>query len=82
MSDILEESSILAEAAESTGLSDFGDESFHEPFRRLLASISAEARLSTEGLLDGLAKEFICMNFARYRERLHRSEIAEQGRSA
>jgi hypothetical protein len=41
--------SLLAAARRRTGLDDFGDPAFHEPFRRLLASIDAEARLHLFG---------------------------------
>jgi hypothetical protein len=45
----LDEDSILAEARQKAGLSDFGDESFREPLRRLLRSLDEEARLSAIG---------------------------------
>jgi hypothetical protein len=44
--EILDESSILAEAQQVTGLSDFGDPVFREPLRRLLHSLATEAQLS------------------------------------
>ncbi|MBY0401662.1 sulfotransferase, partial [Myxococcota bacterium] len=45
----LDEASLLAEARAKTGLSDFGDESFREPLRRLLDSLEHEARLTPAG---------------------------------
>ena len=43
-----DESALIAEARERTGLADFGDEGFREPLRVLLASL-AEARLNRVG---------------------------------
>ena len=45
----LDEASLLAEARERTGLSDFGDESFREPLVNLLEAIEHEARLTPAG---------------------------------
>ena len=45
----LDEESLLAQAAKNTGLSDFGDESFREPLRVLLASFESEAALTLLG---------------------------------
>ena len=45
----LDEASLLAEARERTGLSDFGDESFREPLVNLLEAIEREARLTPAG---------------------------------
>ncbi len=45
----LDEASLLAEACERTGLSDFGEESFHAPLAMLLDSIEREARLTPAG---------------------------------
>jgi len=45
----LDEESIMAEAREKAGLSDFGDASFHEPMRRLLRTMEEEARLNAIG---------------------------------
>lgn len=45
----LDEASIVAEAQHKTGLSDFGDERFREPMRRLLHSLDREAKLSEGG---------------------------------
>src|SRR4051812_43805359 len=47
MQTSLDEASILAEARARTKLDDFGDESFREPLRVLLAALDREA-----GLLD------------------------------
>jgi hypothetical protein len=45
----LERDSILEEAREITGLEDFGDEAFREPFERLVAALSSEAKLNAVG---------------------------------
>jgi len=45
----LDEASLLEEARERTGLSDFGDESFREPLTKLLEAIEREARLTPAG---------------------------------
>src|SRR5262245_51299884 len=45
----LSEAALLAAATRKTGLSDFGDESFREPLRRLLASLEADAALTPFG---------------------------------
>ncbi len=45
----LDEASLLAEARERAGQSEFGDESFREPLRVLLRSLEAEARLTPAG---------------------------------
>lgn len=47
----LDEASLLAAAERRTGLTDFGDASFHEPLRRLLSSIEDEAQLHPLGRL-------------------------------
>ncbi len=45
----LTEEKILTASCRQAGLEDFGDESFREPLRRLIASMKAEARLNTLG---------------------------------
>jgi hypothetical protein len=45
----LDEASILAEAREKAGLTDFGDESFLEPMRLLLRALDGEAHLNVVG---------------------------------
>lgn len=45
----LDEASLLDEACEHTGLSDFGDASFREPLAKLLEAIEREARLTPAG---------------------------------
>ncbi len=45
----LDESVLLEKASRSTGLSDYGDPAFHEPLRRLLASLESEADLNAIG---------------------------------
>jgi hypothetical protein len=45
----LGEASLVAAARRASGLFDFVDESFHDPLRRLLASLEAEARLHPLG---------------------------------
>lgn len=45
----LDEHSLLAQAAKSAGLSDFGDDRFREPLRVLLASFENEAALTLLG---------------------------------
>ncbi len=47
----LDEETLLARAAQRTGLDDFGDDGFHEPLRRLLASLESEAALTPFGRL-------------------------------
>ncbi len=46
-----EESALMDAARKQTGLSDFGDDAFREPLRRLLASLENEARLNLMGKL-------------------------------
>ena len=48
---ILERDTLMASAAEYTGLDDFGDPWFIEPFDKLLEAIHAEARLNAAGQL-------------------------------
>jgi hypothetical protein len=45
----LDETSLMEEAARATGLSDFGDERFRDPLRRLLAAYEGEAALTPLG---------------------------------
>lgn len=45
----LDEASLLLEARERTGLSDFGEGSFREPLAKLLEAIEREARLTPAG---------------------------------
>ncbi|MFO1511273.1 MAG: sulfotransferase [Steroidobacteraceae bacterium] len=45
----LDETSLLEEARERTGLSDFGEGSFREPLAKLLEAIEREARLTPAG---------------------------------
>ena len=45
----LDPASMLEEATKLTGLSDFCDEPFREPFERLCAALDWEARLNAEG---------------------------------
>lgn len=40
---------LLDEARRETGLTDFGDPAFHEPFERLVVALNTEARLNTAG---------------------------------
>jgi len=47
----LDEHGLLARAARRTGLDDFGDARFHEPLRRLLASLESEAALTPFGCI-------------------------------
>ena len=47
--DVFDEQALLAEARRTTGLDDFGDDRFREPLRRMLDSLSREARLSETG---------------------------------
>ena len=46
---LLDRKSLMARACETTGLDDFGDEWFIEPFDRLLESLHGEARLNAAG---------------------------------
>ena len=45
----LDRESILEEARLTAGSADFGDESFREPFERLVAALDSEARLNAVG---------------------------------
>src|SRR5262245_55947728 len=45
----LDEASLFAKAAKTTGLSDFGDDYFREPLRVLLAAFELEAGLTPLG---------------------------------
>ncbi|MBK7249437.1 MAG: sulfotransferase [Gammaproteobacteria bacterium] len=45
----LDEASLLAEACERTGLTDFGDDTFREPLGKLLEAIEREAHLTAAG---------------------------------
>ena len=47
----LNDEALLQKAAAQTGLSDFGDDSFREPFGILLRSLREEARLNTQGVI-------------------------------
>jgi len=47
----LDEASLLQQAKQSTGLSDFGDELWREPFRILLKALEEEAQLTLMGRL-------------------------------
>ena len=47
----LDPETLLARAAQRTGLDDFGDDRFREPLRRLLASLESEAALTPFGRL-------------------------------
>ena len=47
----LDEDSLLKQAKENTGLSDFGDDQWIEPFRLLLRSVEEEANLNLMGRL-------------------------------
>ncbi len=49
MSVSLDPDEILAEARRESGLSDFGDEAFREPMRRLVRALDREARLHEVG---------------------------------
>ena len=51
MTDGLQEEGLLRAACRQAALDDFGDPSFHEPFRRLLTSMKTEARLNPMGRL-------------------------------
>ena len=75
----LEEESLLRTARKVTGLSDFGDEEFREPLRRVLRSYAGEAALSPTGralkrvdLIDMLANRLRVR-----REVSERPELAE-----
>lgn len=46
---VLDLQALLDEAQQQTGLSDFGDESFREPCRRLLQSLNTDAKLNDVG---------------------------------
>ena len=58
---------ILERACRQTGLSDWGDDSFHEPLRRLLQSFEEDADLSP---LGRLLIRFACVHQAKTRLRL------------
>ncbi|MEC8987824.1 MAG: sulfotransferase, partial [Verrucomicrobiota bacterium] len=42
---------LLEKAAAQTGLSDFGDDSYREPYNILLQSLQDEACLNTQGVI-------------------------------
>ena len=42
---------LLQKAVTQTGLSDFGDDAFREPYELLLQSLREEARLNTQGVI-------------------------------
>ena len=42
---------LLQKAAAQTGLSDFGDDAFREPYELLLQSLRDEARLNKQGVI-------------------------------
>jgi hypothetical protein len=46
---VLDRQELMARASEATGLDDFGDDWFHQPFDRLLESLHGEARLNAAG---------------------------------
>jgi len=52
----LDEESIIAEAQEKAGLTDFGDESFRVPMRMLLKAMKEEARLNEIGIVSQRAR--------------------------
>ena len=56
----LDPASILSDAADLTGLGDFGGESFREPLTCLCAALDGEASLTEEG---------IARDFSEYRGR-------------
>jgi hypothetical protein len=68
----LEESSLLEAAERTTGLLDYGDSSFREPFRKLLSSIESEAHLHPVG--RHMVRERLVSNLA------NRMRIEEQFR--
>ena len=47
----LNDEALLQKAAVQTGLSDFGDDSFREPYSVLLQSLREEANLNTQGVI-------------------------------
>ena len=49
MQFVFEEQAVLSAARHRSGLTDFGDDRFREPLRRLLDSLEHEARLSEAG---------------------------------
>jgi hypothetical protein len=52
----LDEESIIAEAREAAGLTDFGDESFRQPMRMLLKAMEEEAQLNEIGRITQRAR--------------------------
>ena len=52
----LDEASIIAEARDKTGLTDFGDESFRVPMRMLLKAMEEEAQLNEIGRITQRAR--------------------------
>ena len=52
----LDEESIIAEARETAGLTDFGDESFRQPMRMLLKAMEEEAQLNEIGRITQRAR--------------------------
>ena len=77
----LDEQSILAEARAKAGLDDFGDESFREPLRVLLAALDTEARLVDFGRVAQRSRVVdLLVNRLRAEEqfRLHPEILAEE----
>lgn len=76
----LDEESLLAAARRKAQADDFGDESFHEPLRRLLASLENESRLKPLGRI-GARTDLIQMLVNRLemeRDRKSNPAIADQ----
>jgi hypothetical protein len=77
------EEALLAEARASSGLADFGDESFRAPLRMLLASLREEAPLSATGIamlrgriLESLVARLRTEDWIRRNPEIEREEIA------
>ncbi len=76
----LEVEDLVREARERTGLSDFGDDRFWEPFRILVDAVRDEARLHTIGALlirDDLVNA-LCVRLGLTETRKRHPEIAQE----
>ena len=76
----LDADALLAEARAATGLDDFGDDRFLEPFRILVESLNEEKTLHTVGalLIRGDLLNALCIRLQLTEERKRHPEIAEE----
>ena len=76
----LEADRLLAAAARRTGLHDFGDAAFREPFERLLRSLRRDARLTLVGRIAARIEltSLLVNRLALERDRMHHPGIAAE----